>query len=296
MLAHCWLTGRTQIHKVERWSKLHSLPLRVKVHLKAKMFGETTGATLVDILNRQTLKPKSAVMRGEILRTLDLEHMFQLDRVGATLCRGQPQALLAQRLPRSHLANPAYRARVASGWGILPRWLSVREQHFPMLSRIQGAVMSATLHLHLHFCAAVPTWMLIASVVVIWVAVGCVATEQYKQACECAEDEVPDLLVDVDDAGCTLGKSCGGCSKMMPGRDYSRHGHSNTGPRKAIGKKDAHWHPPQPSWMEGEIVAFSAAGLVGIGILYGRRRALNNDVRTHQGRKYGRIGRDESRP
>ena len=70
-----------QIHKVERWSKLHSLPLRVKVHLKAKMFGETTGATLVDILNRQTLKPKSPVMRGEILRTLDLEHMFQLDQV-----------------------------------------------------------------------------------------------------------------------------------------------------------------------------------------------------------------------
>ena len=81
-----------QIHKVERWSKLHSLPLRVKVHLKAKMFGETTGATLVDILNRQTLKPKSPVMRGEIMRTLDLEHMFQLDQVSATLCRVQSQA------------------------------------------------------------------------------------------------------------------------------------------------------------------------------------------------------------
>jgi hypothetical protein len=56
------------------------------------MFGETTGATLVDILNRQTLKPKSPVMRGEIMRTLDLEHMFQLDQVSATLCRVQSQA------------------------------------------------------------------------------------------------------------------------------------------------------------------------------------------------------------
>ena len=51
----------------------------------------------------------------------------------------------------------------------------------------------------------------------------------HKHACECAEDEVPDLLVDVDDVGCTLGKSCAGCSKMMPGRDYSRHGTSTQG-------------------------------------------------------------------
>ena len=76
--------GCVQIHKLERWSKLHALPLRVKVHLKAKMFGETTGQTLADMLNRQTLKPKSPVMRGEILRTLDLEHMFQLDQVSCT--------------------------------------------------------------------------------------------------------------------------------------------------------------------------------------------------------------------
>jgi hypothetical protein len=132
---------------------------------------------------------------------------------------------------------------------------------------------------------------LTASADVFRVTICCLVAEQYKHACECAEDEVPDLLVDVDDAGCTLGKSCAGCSKMIAGRDYSRHGHSNTGPRKAIGKRDAHWHPPEPSWLEGEIVAFSAAGLVGIGILYGRRRALSNNDRT-QGRKYGRLGRD----
>ena len=50
------------IWKVERWSKKHSLPLRVKIHLKSKMFGATSGPTLVDILNGQTLKPKSPVM------------------------------------------------------------------------------------------------------------------------------------------------------------------------------------------------------------------------------------------
>lgn len=120
-----------------------------------------------------------------------------------------------------------------------------------------------------------------------------VVAEQYKRACECAQDEVPDMLVDVDDAGCTLGKTCAGCSKMMPGRDYSRHGDHISGARKAIGKHDAHWKPPEPP--KGEVVAFSAAGLIGVGILYARCK-MGNDERRFQGKKYGRLGRDESRP
>ena len=119
------------IHKVERWSKLHALPLRVKVHLKAKMYGETSGATLVDVLNRQTLKPKSPLMRGEILRTLDLEHLFQLDQEGA-YCR-------------------------------------------------DGYLYESNIF-------------------------QCCPEIKYRHACECAEDEVPELLVDVDDVGCAVGK------------------------------------------------------------------------------------------
>ena len=125
-------------------------------------------------------------------------------------------------------------------------------------------------------------------------------------ACECAEDEVPELLVDADDAGCTLGKSCAGCTKMKHGRDYSRQGHSTAGgPRKAASaghreshpsssSSSSHWRPAAALEVEGEVVAFSAAGLVGIGILYVRCKTVN-DGRT-MGRKYGRLERDEDRP
>jgi hypothetical protein len=105
-----------QIDEVERWSKLHALPLRVKVHLKAKMFGETTGPTLVDILNQQTLKPKSPVMRGEILRTLDLEHMFQLDQVRRASC--VRLGVVSERAVRGSIVD---RRGAAYGCVLLPR-------------------------------------------------------------------------------------------------------------------------------------------------------------------------------
>ena len=54
------------IHQLERWSKRGVMPVRVKVYLHAKLYGRTTGPTLVDILNRQSLKAKSPVMQGEI--------------------------------------------------------------------------------------------------------------------------------------------------------------------------------------------------------------------------------------
>ena len=138
------------IWKVERWSKQHSLPLRVKIHLKGKMFGSTSGPTLVDVLNRQTLKPKSPVMHGEILRTLDLEHMFQLDQEGAYCRDGYLyEGNIFQCCPE---------------FKCLLRGTSAhRICHFP---RICGSKVRTD----------VP---------------------RYKHACDCAEDEVPDLLVDV---------------------------------------------------------------------------------------------------
>lgn len=76
------------------------------------MFGETTGQTLTDILNRQTLKPKSPIMRGEIMRTLDLEHMFQLDQVSHCLHHVLARIVAAQSI----IAHTLPHAAAAFAW------------------------------------------------------------------------------------------------------------------------------------------------------------------------------------
>ena len=67
--------------RVERWSKRGREPVRVKCHLEAQMFGPTTARNLVDHLAQETVKMNSPLMRGEITRSIDLEHTVWLDQV-----------------------------------------------------------------------------------------------------------------------------------------------------------------------------------------------------------------------
>ena len=118
--------------KIERWSPPGTLKMRVKCHVDALLYGETTPENMVDHLNRQTLKNDSPVMQGTVLRSLDLENIFVLDQSGA-------------------ICAPGY-------------------------------LFESTIS---HCC---PEW-------------------KYKHTCECPGQQA-NLLVDIDDKGCTLGKSC----------------------------------------------------------------------------------------
>ena len=208
------------IHQLERWSKRGVMPVRVKVYLHAKLYGRTTGPTLVDILNRQSLKAKSPVMQGEILRTVDTEHLFQMDQDGA-YCR--------------------------EGY------------------EYEGNLMA------------------------------CCPKVRYKHACDCPAGETASLFVDLDDAGCTLGRSCGACADGFSAGRAAGAAARGGGARARVPAAGG-W-APRPDAVEGEVVAFSAAGLVGLGVIYCRCRAMRRAQRS-LGHRYGRLARseEEARP
>jgi hypothetical protein len=42
----------------------------------------------------------------------------------------------------------------------------------------------------------------------------CCPEHKYKHACDCAEGLIENMLADMDDVGCSLGRSCYGCLKV----------------------------------------------------------------------------------